>query len=91
MAPRQESNLTTSDDIGPKRVKTRCEHMEQHKKKCERIIHYLRHGKHEEGLSKNEQRTVRSQAKVLWCMLWLNKFKVDLSVSKLLHTPLLQY
>ena len=63
MAPRQESNLTTSDDIGPKRVKTRCERMEQHRKKCERIIHYLRHGKHEEGLSKNEQRTVRSQAK----------------------------
>ena len=37
--------------------------MEQHKKKCERIMQYLRYGKHENGLTKNEQRTVRSQAK----------------------------
>jgi hypothetical protein len=26
-------------------------------------VHYLRHGKHQDGLTKNQQRTVRGQAK----------------------------
>ena len=63
MAPQQEANLTTPDVIGTERVKTRSERMEQHKKKCERIMQYVRYGKHENGLTKNERRTVRSQAK----------------------------
>ena len=43
--------------------KTRSDRLAQHNEKCERIVHYLRHGKHQDGLTKNQQRTVRGQAK----------------------------
>ena len=43
--------------------KSRGERMAQEREKYERIMHYLRHGKNEEGLTKNQQRIVRRQAK----------------------------
>ena len=43
--------------------KTRSERMAQEGEKHERIKHYLRHGKHLCGLTKNQQRIVRRQAK----------------------------
>ena len=62
MVPEQgpvvEANLT--DEVKPK---TRKDRLAQHKEKVERIVHYLRHGKHRDGLTKNQQRVVRGQAK----------------------------
>ena len=43
-------------------IKTREDRLKQHVK-CNRIIQYLHHGKHLEGLNKNQQRVVRGQAK----------------------------
>ena len=43
--------------------KSRKDRTAEQKEKCERIVHYLQHGKHPEGLTKNQQRVVRSQAK----------------------------
>ena len=53
-----EANLT--DKVGPK---TRKDRLAQQKEKIERIVHYLRHGQHQDGLTKNQQRVVRGQAK----------------------------
>lgn len=62
MIPKQEAvveaNLT--DEVEPK---TRKDRLAQHKEKVERIVHYLRHGKPRDGLTKNQQRVVRGQAK----------------------------
>jgi hypothetical protein len=44
-------------------VKTRERRFDQQREKCERILYYLRHGKHMDGLTKNQQRVVRGQAK----------------------------
>ena len=41
----------------------RKDRLAEHNEKCEQIVHYLRHGKHLAGLSKNQQRVVRGQAK----------------------------
>ena len=57
MAPQQERNSEASAS------KTRQDRMPQHNEKCERIILYLRCGIHQDGLSKNQQRVVRGQAK----------------------------
>ena len=62
MVPKQEPVAKTNLTGEPK-PKTRQDRMAQHNAKCERIVHYLRHGKHQHGLTKNEQRVVRSQAK----------------------------
>ena len=43
--------------------KSREDRFAQQQEKCERIVHYLRHGKHVDGLTKNQQRVVRIQAK----------------------------
>ena len=51
---------TTKEEHEPSSREAR---FEQLKEKCARIAHYLRCGKHVPGLSKNIQRTVRSQAK----------------------------
>ena len=45
-------------------LKTREKRFDQQREKCERILHYLRHGKHVDGLTKNQQRVVRGQAKI---------------------------
>ena len=65
MAPQQERNSEASahENVEVSAPKTRQDRMAQHNEKCERIIHYLRSGKHQDGLSKNQQRVVRSQAK----------------------------
>ena len=67
MVPEQgpvvEANLT--DEVKPK---TRKDRLAQHKEKVERIVHYLRHGKHRDGLTKNQQRVVRGQAKTIFLM-----------------------
>ena len=60
MAPPEESATNLPREPEPK---TRENRMDQYKEKCERIIHYLRHGKHQDGLTKNQQRVVRGQAK----------------------------
>ena len=44
-----EANLT--DKVGPKTRKYR---LAQQKEKIERIVHYLRHGQHQDGLTKNQ-------------------------------------
>lgn len=43
--------------------KSRKDRMAEQMEKCERIVHYLQHGKHPEGLTKNQQRVVCGQAK----------------------------
>ena len=43
--------------------KSREDRFAQQQEKCERIVHYLRHGKHLDGVTKNQQRVVRVQAK----------------------------
>ena len=53
-----EANLT--DKVGPK---TRKDRLAQQKEKVEQIVHYLRHRQHQDGLTKNQQRVVRGQAK----------------------------
>jgi hypothetical protein len=64
MAPQEETARTTSEPQPDEPEKmTRKEHLAEHNEKCERIVHYLRHGKHQAGLSKNQQRVVRGQAK----------------------------
>ena len=45
-------------------LKTREKRFDLQHEKCERILHYLRHGKHVDGLTKNQQRVVRGQAKI---------------------------
>ena len=55
--PGIEANLTGK--VGPK---TRKDRLAQQREKVERIVHYLRHGQHQDGLTKN-QRVVRGQAK----------------------------
>lgn len=53
-----EENLEAETD-----VKTRERRFDQQREKCKRILYYLRHGKHMDGLTKNQQRVVRGQAK----------------------------
>lgn len=48
---------------GKSEVETREDRLNEQHEKCDRIIQYLRHGKHLDGLSKNQQRVVRGQAK----------------------------
>ena len=54
MVPKQEP------EVG---CRTRKDRFAQQQEKVDRIVHYLRHGKHRDGLTKNEQRVVRGQAK----------------------------
>ena len=61
MVPEQEQQEPALEI--KRKAKTREERMAQNKEKCERISHYLRHGKHLPGLTKNQQRIVRGQAK----------------------------
>ena len=65
MAPQQEDIIdATSKTQSEERTKlSRSDRSAVNNKKCERIIHYLRHGKQPSGLTKNEQRVVRGQAK----------------------------
>ncbi len=44
-------------------VKTCEKRFDKQREKRERIVHYLRHGKHLDGLNKNQQRVVGGQAK----------------------------
>jgi hypothetical protein len=54
----QEPNSEPAAVAEPER-KTRSDHLTQHNEKCERIMHYLCHGKHQDGLTKNQQRRMR--------------------------------
>ena len=56
-----EENACT--DVSQSAPKTRSERMAQEQEKYERIVHYIQHGKNQEGLTKNQQRIVRRQAK----------------------------
>ena len=62
MATQQEPSAEPAV-VAESERKTRSDRMAQHNEKCERIVHYFRHGKHLDGLTKNQQRTVRGQAK----------------------------
>ena len=61
MVPEQEQQEPALEI--KREAKTREERTTQNKEKCERISHYLRHGKHLPGLTKNQQRIVPGQAK----------------------------
>ena len=52
----KEAGETNSRDSREKRFR-------EQREKCQRIVHYLSHGKHVDGLTKNQQRVVRGQAK----------------------------
>lgn len=69
--PKQEPVAKTNLMSEPK-PKTRQDCMAQHNAKCERIVHYLHHGKHQHGLTKKE-RVVLSQAKT---MFWMNQVSI---------------
>jgi hypothetical protein len=56
----KENSVTDTTKSPPK---SRSERMAQERDKYEPITHYLRHGKNQEGLTKNQQRIVRRQAK----------------------------
>ena len=53
--------------------------MEQLNEKCNRILHYLRHGKYVAGLTNNLQRSVRAQAKNY---VWDETSKLLISLHK---------
>ena len=57
----QEKRDTKSEP--EEKRKSRKERMAEQNDKCEWILHYLQHGKHQDGLTKNQQRVVRGQAK----------------------------
>ena len=60
-----EQEVAAGANVKPETdLKTREKRFDQQREKCERILHYLRHGKHVDGLTKNQQRVVRGQAKV---------------------------
>ena len=60
-----EQEVAAGENVKPETdLKTREKRFDQQREKCERILHYLRHGKHVDGLTKNQQRVVRSQAKI---------------------------
>ena len=64
MAPQEQTTSTASEpQPGEPQTMTRKDRLAEHYEKCKRIVHYLRHGKHQAGLSKNQQRVVRGQAK----------------------------
>ncbi|CAB4018404.1 Hypothetical predicted protein, partial [Paramuricea clavata] len=52
-----EENLEAETDV---KMQERC--FDQQCEKCERILYYLHHGKHMDGLTKNQQCDVRGQA-----------------------------
>ena len=59
-----EQDVIAGENVkGKTGVKSPKKHFDQQRKKCERILHYLCHGKHIDGLTKNQQRVVRGQAK----------------------------
>lgn len=60
-----EENLEENECTGATKspLKTRSDRMAQEQDKYERIMHYIRHGKNQEGLTNNQQRIVRRQAK----------------------------
>ena len=60
MVPEIEQDPKSEPQPEKKSTKDR---IAEQKEKCERIVHYLQHGKHPEGLTKNQQRVVRGQAK----------------------------
>ena len=59
MVPEQEQEQQEPALEIKRKAKTREERTAQNKEKCERISHYLHHGKHLPGLTKNQQRIVR--------------------------------
>ena len=65
MAPQQERNseAPAHENSEASALKTRQDRMVQYNEKCEHIIHYLHSGKHQDGLSKNQQQVICSQAK----------------------------
>ena len=62
MAPQVEEEFETNVGCANE-TKSREKCFSQQLEKCERIVHYLHHGKHLDGLTKNQQRVVRGQAK----------------------------
>ena len=61
--PPQEADKFEANIACENEAKSREKRFSQQLEKSEWIIHYLRHGKHLDGLSKNQQRVVRGQAK----------------------------
>ena len=60
-----EQEVAAGANVKPETdLKTREKCFDQQREKCKRILHYFRHGKHVDGLTKNQQRVVRGQAKV---------------------------
>ena len=60
-----EQEVAAGENVKPETdLKTREKRFDQQHEKCERILHYLRHGKHVDGLTKNQQRVVQSQVKI---------------------------
>ena len=60
MVPQEKFDIKSEPEA---KTKSRKERMAEYNDKCERILHYLKHGKHQDGLTKNQQRVVRGQAK----------------------------
>ena len=77
--PVMEANLT--DKVGPK---TRKDRLAEQKEKVERIVNYLRYGQHQDGLTKNQQRVVRGQAKKYSFDETSNVFYNDLYIIKII-------
>ena len=70
MAPKQERNSEASahENVEVSASKTRQDRMAQHNEKCERIIHYLRSGKHQDGLSKTNNELFAAKKKTMYLM-----------------------
>ena len=62
MAPEEADEFGTSITC-ENETKSREKRFSQQLETCERINYYLRHGKHLDGLTKNQQRVVRGEAK----------------------------
>ena len=66
MAPQEPEKTEAVAEAGhtdEAEIKSLENRLNQQYEKCDRILQYLRHGKYLDGLSKNQQRVVRGQAK----------------------------
>ncbi len=82
MAPQEETARTTSEPqpVEPDKM-TRKDRLAEHNEKRERIVHYLRHGKHQAGLSKNQQRKIVAKLRTMFWMRQVNtKYMIYYSV-----------
>ena len=82
MAPQEETARTTGEPqpVEPDKM-TRKDRLAEHNEKCERIVHYLRHGKHQAGLSKNQQRKIVAKLRTMFWMRQVNtKYMIYYSV-----------